>query len=131
MKTFTIICIFVFISCGNNQVSNSVESFTNESYRIHVNKSDNLFSIEAKLIIEDNKLNMSSKFDFLKISQFVRNLEAKDLEGNSISIEKRTDHWLISSKSGKHVILTYDIVFDHDDVSWSAGIDVSVTSYVL
>ena len=55
---------------------------------------------------------------------FVHDLKAIDIDGNAISIkESSAAEWKLQSTPNKEITVSYEVRLDHEDHTWSGGID--------
>lgn len=55
---------------------------------------------------------------------FVQNLKAVDMKGNAISVNELSDaQWKLQSTLNEKITVSYKIRLDHEEHSWSSGID--------
>ncbi|GJQ64635.1 MAG: hypothetical protein SCALA702_36880 [Melioribacteraceae bacterium] len=120
VKIYSVFLLILLAACAQNP-SNFVDS---EYYEITFDKSNPaLVKVKAKLGVQDSLLYMSfngSMFEHWK--DYVRNLEIKDGNGNSVEFSPDSSGWVIQGEHNS-LNLSYDIAVEHEKIRWSGGID--------
>ncbi|MGA9237758.1 hypothetical protein, partial [Robiginitalea sp.] len=82
--------------------------------------------VQAQIQLEDSLLYMSSNGPVPeRWPQYIQNLHVNGPDGQPVSVLKTVDgDWILSGiDTGKEVELTYDMVLEHEQISWPGGID--------
>lgn len=99
----------------------------NISYSIMIEKGNSkLAKVKVSFVPKDDVLYMSPGGTQLpkRWATFVRNLKVADEKGNSVSVEELPDaKWKMNLPQKQRVILSYEIMLDHENYKWSGGID--------
>ena len=129
MKSFTKIAfLFGLFLMLLSSVPANVNINSETSYKITID-ADNpqLAKIEASFVLLDDLLYMNEHGaeQFQKRwANFVRNISAKDVKGNLLTIEELPDaQWKVNAPANEKVNLSYEIVLKHDESQWAGGID--------
>ena len=98
------------------------------AYKIAVDeKQPKVLHIEAKLALRDDVLYMhkdgAEQFPW-RWAYFVRNLVVRDSKGSSVTVDKMPGaKWKVQIPPDRQIILTYDVILDHESYTWPGGID--------
>ena len=89
-------------------------------------KNTDRIHVQAQIQLEDSLLYMSSNGPVPeRWPQYIQNLHVNGPDGQPLSVLKTVDgDWILSGiDTGKEVELIYDMVLEHEQISWPGGID--------